>query len=121
MGDRLIYVSRLARLPLVGADGAEIGQVVDVVLAGGGGGTPPRVNGFVVRVQRRRVFVGAGRIGEIEPEGVRLRRGTINLRQFELRGGEQLVVDELFGRRLRDRRIVDAAITPAPEPHAWEL
>jgi CBS domain-containing protein len=121
MSERLIYVSRLIRLPLVGADGAEIGQLVDVVLAGGGGGGPPRVNGFVVSVQRRRVFVGAGRIGEIEPEGVRLRRGTINLRQFELRGGEQLIVGELFGRRLRGRRIVDASITPAPEPNTWEL
>ncbi|HEU0315839.1 MAG TPA: hypothetical protein VFR49_00835, partial [Solirubrobacteraceae bacterium] len=121
MADRLIYVSRLVRLPLVGADGAQIGQLVDVVLAGGGGSSPPRVNGFVVSVHRRRVFVGAGRIAEIEPEGVRLRRGTINLRQFELRGGEQLVVGELFGRRLRARRIVDASITPAPEPNTWEL
>jgi CBS domain-containing protein len=121
MSDRLVYVSRLVRLPLVGADGAEIGHMADVVLTPPGGGSPPPVNGFVVAVQRRRVFVGAGRVAEIEVEGVRLRRGAINLRQFELRAGELLVVGELFRRKLRDQRIVDAAITPGPEPHSWEL
>jgi CBS domain-containing protein len=121
MSDRLVYVSRLVRLPLVGADGAEIGHMADVVLTPPGGGSPPPVNGFMVAVQRRRVFVGAGRVAEIEVEGVRLRRGAINLRQFELRSGELLVVGELFRRKLRDQRIVDAAITPGPEPHSWEL
>jgi CBS domain-containing protein len=119
VADRTIYVSRLTRLPLVGADGADVGHVVDVVL--GLGGRPPRVNGFVVAVQRRRVFIGAGRIGEIESDGLRLRRGSVNLRQFELRPGERLVVGELIGRKLRDRRVVDVGITPAPEPFAWEV
>lgn len=117
----MVYVSRLIQLPLVGADGAEIGHMADVVLTSSAGSGPPRVNGFVVGVQRRRVFVGAGRVGEIEVEGVRLRRGTINLRQFELRGGEMLVVGELFRRRPGDRRVADASITPAPEPYSWEL
>ena len=83
---------------------------------------PPRVNGFVVGgVQRRRVFVGAGRVGEIDTRGVRLRRGAINLRQFELREGERLVVGELFGRRVNGRRVVDIGLQPAPEPFAWEV
>jgi CBS domain-containing protein len=119
MSDRVVYVSRLTRLPVVGSDGSDIGHVVDVVL--GLGGRPPRVNGLVVGVQRRRVFVGIGRIGEVEPDGVRLRRGSVNLRQFELRTGERLVVGELFGRKVRDQRIVDLGITPAPEPFAWEV
>ena len=33
--------------------------------------------------------------------GVRLRRGSINLRQFELRAGERLVIGELIGRPVR--------------------
>ena len=119
MSDRIVYVSRLTRVPLVGADGADVGHVVDVVLDLGG--RPPRVNGFVVAVGRRRVFVGAGRVGEIESEGVRLRRGSINLRQFELRPGERLVIGELFGRRVRGERVVDVGIAPAPEPFAWEV
>jgi hypothetical protein len=63
-----------------------VGHIVDVVLDLGG--RPPRVNGFVVGgMQRRRVFIGAGRVGEIDTRGVRLRRGSINLKQFELREG----------------------------------
>jgi len=114
-----VYVSRVTRLPLVGADGADVGHVVDVVLDLGG--RPPRVNGFVVAVGRRRVFVGAGRVGEIETDGVRLRRGSVNLRQFELRAGERLVQGELIGRRVRGDKVVDVGITPAPEPFAWEV
>ncbi len=120
MSDRIVYASRITRLPLVSADGSDVGHVVDVVLDLGG--RPPRVVGFVVGgVQRRRVFVGAGRIGEIESRGLRLRRGTINLKQFSLREGEALAAGELFGRRIGDRRVVDVGLTPAPEPFAWEV
>ena len=114
-----MYASRLTRLPLVGADGADVGRVVDVVLDLSG--RPPHVNGFVVAVGRRRVFVGAGRVGEIATEGMRLRRGSVNLRQFELRPGERLAMGELVGRRVRDERVVDVGITPSPEPFAWEV
>jgi CBS domain-containing protein/sporulation protein YlmC with PRC-barrel domain len=120
MSERVVYVSRIAGLPLVGADGSDVGHVVDVVLDLGG--RPPRVNGFVVGgVQRRRVFVGVGRISEIETRGLRLRRGMINLKAFELRPGERLAAGELFGRRLGDSRVVDIGLTPSPEPFAWEV
>lgn len=95
--------------------------MADVVLTPAGDAGPPRVNGFVVAVQRRRVFIGAGRVAEIEIEGVRLRRGAINLRQFRLRAGEQLVAGELFRRHLRGDKVTDAGIAPAPEPYSWEL
>jgi CBS domain-containing protein len=119
MPERILYVSRLVRLPLLGADGADVGRIVDVVI--GVGGQPPRVIGYVVAVQRRRVFVGCGRIGEIDARGVRLRRGSINMRQFEVRDGERLLARELLGRRLRERRVVDVGIAEAPEPFAWEV
>jgi CBS domain-containing protein len=119
MDDSVIYVSRLTRLPLVAADGSDVGHVVDVVIDLGG--RPPRVNGFVVSVGRRRVFVGAGRVGEVTSNGLRLRGGSINLHQFELRAGERLVVGELFGRRLRQARVVDVGLSAAPEPFAWEV
>jgi CBS domain-containing protein len=118
MEERIVYTSRITRLPLVGADGADVGHVVDVVLDRGG--RPPRVNGFVVGVQRRRVFVGAGRVGEIETDGLRLRRGSVNMRQFELRAGE-LLTSEVLGKRLRNGRVVDVGLAPAPEPFAWEV
>jgi CBS domain-containing protein len=119
VSDRIVYVTRLTRLPLIGADGADIGRLVDVVIDLGG--RPPRVNGFVAAVGRRRVFVGAGRVGEIESEGVRLRRGSVNLRSFELRPGERLVMGELVDHRVGDQRVVDVGIKPAPEPFAWEV
>jgi len=120
MSGNIVYISRITRLPLVGADGSDLGHVVDVVLDMGG--RPPRVLGFVVGgVQRRRVFVSVGRIGEIETRGLRLRRGAINLRQFELRPGERLAAAELIGHRVGDRKVVDIGITPSPEPFAWEV
>lgn len=119
MTHRIVYVSRLTRLPLVSSDGSDVGHVVDVVI--GLGGHPPRANGFVVAVPRRRVFIGIGRVGEIGNDGVRLRRASVNLRQFELRPGEVLAAGELFGRRVRNQRVVDVGITPSPEPFAWEV
>jgi CBS domain-containing protein len=119
VSQRIVYVSRLTRLPLVSSDGSDVGHVVDVVI--GLGGKPPRVNGLVVAVPRRRVFIGIGRVGEIASDGVRLRRASVNLRQFELRPGERLAVGELFGERVRNQRVVDIGVTPAPDPFEWEV
>jgi CBS domain-containing protein/sporulation protein YlmC with PRC-barrel domain len=119
MERRIVYVSRLTRLPLLGADGAEIGRVADGVVDLGS--KPPRVNGIVVAVQRRRVFVGIGRIGEIGNDGARLRRSSVNLRQFELRDGEMLLAGQLIGKRVRGERVVDVGLTPAPEQVGWEV
>jgi CBS domain-containing protein/sporulation protein YlmC with PRC-barrel domain len=119
MERRIVYVSRLTRLPLVGADGAEVGRIADAVIDLGS--KPPRVNGVVIAVQRRRVFVGIGRIGEIGTEGARMRRGSVNLRQFELREGERLLAAQIIGRRLKAQRVVDIGLTPAPEQQSWEV
>ncbi|MGA9857139.1 MAG: CBS domain-containing protein [Solirubrobacteraceae bacterium] len=119
MERRIVYLSRLTRLPLLGADGADVGRVVDAVVDLGS--KPPRVNGLVVAVQRRRVFVGIGRIGEIGAEGARLRRGSVNLRQFVLRDGERLLAGELLGKRFKGSRVVDIGLTPAPEQAGWEV
>ena len=119
MERRIVYVSRLTRLPLLGADGAELGRVADGVVDLGS--KPPRVNGIVVAVQRRRVFVGIGRIGEIGNDGARLRRGSVNLRQFELRDGEMLLAGQVIGRRVRGDRVVDIGLTPAPDQVGWEV
>jgi CBS domain-containing protein len=116
---RIVYVSRLTRLPLLGADGAEIGRVVDAVVDLGS--KPPRVNGVVVAVSRRRVFVGIGRIGEIGSDGARLRRGSVNLRQFQLREGERLLAGDLIGRRIKGQRVVDIGLAQAPDLLEWEV
>jgi CBS domain-containing protein len=119
MERRIVYLERLTRLPLLGADGADVGRIVDAVVDLGS--KPPRINGFVVAVQRRRVFIGINRIGEIGNDGARLRRGSVNLRQFVLRDGERLLAGELIGKRLRNGRVVDIGITPSPENQGWEV
>ena len=119
MEARIVYVSRLTRLPLLGADGSEIGRVNDAVIDRGS--KPPRVNGFVIAMQRRRVFVGVGRIGEIGSDGARLRRGSVNTRPFELREGELLLAGEVIGTRFKRGRVVDVGLTPSPDDHGWEV
>jgi CBS domain-containing protein len=120
MNDRIVYVTRITRLPLVDATGGDLGHVFDVVLDLGG--RPPRVNGFVVGgVQRRPVFVGVGRVGEIDHRGLRLRRASINTKQFELRAGEELAVGELIGRKLGTGRVVDIGLRPGVDPFTWEV
>jgi flagellar motility protein MotE (MotC chaperone) len=120
MADRIVYVSRLVRLPLLGADGTEVGRLTDVVLGSAAGDTAPQLIGFVVSLNRRRVFVGVGRVGELTPEGARLRQGTLNVRQFELRPGETLAVGQLVGRSVRGRRVVDLGLRPT-QPAGWEI
>ena len=119
MEDRIVYVSRLTRLPLLGADSSEIGRINDAVIDLGS--KPPRVNGFVVAMQRRRVFVGIGRIGEIGVDGARLRRGSVNTRNFELRPGERLIVGELLGKRFKNEKVVDIGLTESSDGQGWEV
>jgi len=113
-----IYASRLARLPLLAADGSPIGSVSDVVIAPSGP-SPARVLGFVASVQRRNIFLNAARVGEIDATGVRLRSGTIDVRPFTQRPGEQLAVGDLFGQRVGDDFIIDVAIAHETATGTW--
>jgi len=64
---------------------------------------PPRVVGMVVEVPgKRRVFLSIGRITSIG-SGQIITTGLINLRRFEQRGGEERMIAEMLGRRVRLR------------------
>ncbi len=115
-----IYVSRLVKLPLVDADGAPIGQISDVVLVPPGRENP-RVLGFVAVVQRRNIFLNAARVGEIDPVGVRLRSGTIDVRPFSRRPGEKLIVDDLFRTRIDEDFITDVALEEDEARAGWRV
>ncbi|MGY1743992.1 magnesium transporter MgtE N-terminal domain-containing protein [Blastococcus sp. SYSU D00695] len=111
------YVSRLAGLAVFDPNGDRVGKVRDVVVALRVGAAPPRVLGLVVEVvARRRIFVPVGRVTGVDPGGVVLASGTINLKRFEQRRGETLVLGELLDRSVtitesgRPGVVVDAAI-----------
>src|SRR5215218_9670062 len=111
------YVSRLAGLTVFDPNGDRVGKVRDVVAALRVGTAPPRVLGLVVEVvARRRIFVPMGRVTALDPGAVVLSTGTLNLKRFEQRRGETLVLGELLDRRVqiaesgRPATVVDAGI-----------
>ncbi|MEV5411646.1 CBS domain-containing protein [Thermopolyspora sp. NPDC052614] len=92
-----IFIARLAGTPVFDPAGDQIGRVRDVVVALRGP-RPPRVHGLVVEVQpRRRVFMPITRVRSIEAGSV-VFPGKLNLRRFEQRASETLVIGELLDR-----------------------
>ncbi|MGY1713414.1 MULTISPECIES: magnesium transporter MgtE N-terminal domain-containing protein [Geodermatophilus] len=111
------YVSRLAGLPVFDPNGDRVGRLRDVVVALRVGTACPRALGVVVEVvARRRIFVPMGRVTSIDPGAVVLASGTLNLKRFEQRRGETLVLGELLDRTVtlresqRPATVVDAAV-----------
>jgi CBS domain-containing protein len=113
MGGELIYAFRVMRLPLLDAGGSEIGNIDDIVVVPGRAGQPPRVTGFVASSQRRRIFVNAARIAELDADGVRLRSWDIDLNPFKPRPGETLIGKQVIdqqvggGERVSDVGLVE--------------
>lgn len=113
-----IFVSRLVRLPLLDASGHGIGRLDDVVTVPSGA-SPARVLGLVASVDRRRIFVNEARLASIDPTGVRLRSGTIDLHPFQQRPGEKLVIADVVGTRVGDDYVIDGAIEESTRTGFW--
>ena len=114
-----IYVSRLAGVAVFDPNGDPVGRVRDVVAIFRAPPLPPRVTGLVVEIQhRRRIFVPIGRMTSAEPGAVVLSTGTVNLRRFEQRPGEVLVLAELLDRTVTIRETGEraTAVDTAMEP-----
>ena len=122
MAPALVYASRIMGLPLLDADGATIGRVDDVVLVPPHRAIAPRVLGFVAAVQRRRIFVSVGRVGELDQLGIRLKGSAIDLSPFQLRPGE-LLAGHLLDRALPSGEVVNDLALKASERDsvAWEV
>jgi Mg/Co/Ni transporter MgtE len=112
-----VYVARLAGLAVFDPNGDQVGRVRDALARLRGAGQPPRIIGVVAEMPlRRRIFLPMGRITAIEPDSVVLGTGTLNLRRFEKRPGELLVLEELLDRRVtladsgRPAVVVDVAM-----------
>ena len=108
------FVGRLTELSVFDPLGDQVGRVRDVVVTFSLTRTRPRVIGLVVEVPgRRRVFVPMTRVTSVEGGQV-ITTGLVNMRRFEQRGNETLVVAELFERPVRVRtdegEVVDATV-----------
>jgi CBS domain-containing protein len=115
----MVYVSRLLRLPLLDAAETPIGRLVDVVLSPPSLASPPRVIGFVVGVERRRIFVNAARVERLDSSGVTMRSGAIDIRHFHQREGELLAHRDLLDHRFGHEIVNDVGVEPAQTRGGW--
>ena len=124
-----IFVSHLAGKAIFDQDGDQVGRVRDVIVQFGFGGERPRVLGVVGEVTgKRRVFLPITRVTAIE-SGQVISSGLINMRRFQQRPNETLVLAELLDRRVRlvsgaagrdEVQIKDVAIEQTG-PGDWEV
>jgi CBS domain-containing protein/flagellar motility protein MotE (MotC chaperone) len=112
-----VFIARLAGLGVFDPNGDQLGRVRDAVATLRVNRQPPRILGLVVEVQhRRRIFVPMGRVTRIEPDAVVLTTGSVNIKRFEQRPDEVLVLGEILDRsvtRIEDGArvvVVDAAM-----------
>jgi CBS domain-containing protein len=100
MGSR-IYLARLAGLPVFDPNGDRVGRVRDAVVRLRTTSRPPQVVGLVAEMAlRRRIFLPIGRVTSMDSESVVLGSGSLNLRRFEKRPNELLVLQEMLDRRV---------------------
>jgi len=99
-----VFVARLASTAVFDPLGDQVGRVRDVVIVYRATmRQQPKAIGLVVEVPgRRRVFVPMGRVTGIAAGAV-ITTGLVNMRRFEQRRSETLVLGELLDRRLRLR------------------
>jgi CBS domain-containing protein/sporulation protein YlmC with PRC-barrel domain len=96
-----VYIARLAGLPVFDPNGDQVGRVRDAVARLRTTNRPPQIVGLVAEMpMRRRIFLSINRITSIDADSVVLGTGTLNLRRFEKRPNELLVLEDLLDRRV---------------------
>ncbi|MEW2385331.1 CBS domain-containing protein [Micromonospora sp. NPDC047707] len=97
-----VYIARLAGVAVYDPNGDQVGRVRDAVARLRPTKRPPEVVGLVAEMpMRRRIFLSINRITSIDADAVVLGSGTLNLRRFEKRPNELLVLQELLDRRVQ--------------------
>jgi flagellar motility protein MotE (MotC chaperone)/sporulation protein YlmC with PRC-barrel domain len=97
----LVFVGRLAGLQVFDPAGDQVGRVRDLVTVIRPGKLRPRVLGLVVDVLgRRSVFLPITRVTSID-SGQVITTGVVNMRRFEQRPSETLVLGEMLDRTVR--------------------
>jgi Mg/Co/Ni transporter MgtE len=93
-----VYAARLVGLPIFDPQGDQVGKVRDLVVSVRSEGAQPRVLGMVAEVfGRRRIFVPMTRVTNID-SGQVYTTGLLNMRRFEQRSTETLVIGEMLDR-----------------------
>ncbi len=93
-----VFLARLAGTAVFDPNGDPVGKVRDAVATLRTNNQPPRILGLIVEVPlRRRVFVPITRVTSIE-SGTVVITGLVNMRRFESRVGEILVLGDMLDR-----------------------
>jgi Mg/Co/Ni transporter MgtE len=95
-----VFLARLAGTAVFDPNGDPVGKVRDAVATLRTNNQPPRILGLVVEVPlRRRVFVPITRVTSLESGAVVI-TGIVNMRRFESRVGEHLVLGDLLNKSI---------------------
>ncbi|MGO4255487.1 magnesium transporter MgtE N-terminal domain-containing protein [Marmoricola sp. RAF53] len=96
-----VFAARLAGLPVFDPQGDQVGKVRDVVVVLRAEVRQPRVVGLVIEVfGRRQIFAPMTRVTAID-SGQVMTTGLLNMRRFELRTTETLVIGQMLDRKVR--------------------
>ncbi|QDY78886.1 magnesium transporter MgtE N-terminal domain-containing protein [Streptomyces qinzhouensis] len=129
-----VFVSHLAGVPVFDPNGDQVGRVRDLVAMLRVGHRPPRLLGMVVEVlTRRRIFLPMTRVTGIE-SGQVITTGVLDVRRFEQRPTERLVLGELLDRRVQlvgsgadggdtgeEVTVLDVSVRRLPARRDWEI
>jgi sporulation protein YlmC with PRC-barrel domain len=121
-----VFIARLAGTPLFDPAGDQVGRVRDVVVAFRTGREEPRVLGLVAEVPgRRRIFVPMTRVTSIDAGQV-ITTGLVNMRRFQQRATETLVLGELLDRTVTlleddSPAVVEDVGMEQQRTHDWEI
>ncbi|GAA3647827.1 CBS domain-containing protein [Nocardioides ginsengisoli] len=113
-----VFAARLVGLPIFDPQGDQVGKVRDLVVTMRTEGTQPRVLGMVAEVfGRRRIFVPMTRVTNIDSGHV-YTTGLLNMRRFEQRSTETLVIGQMLDRTvtIKDSGITGTVYDVAMEP-----
>ncbi len=95
-----VFLARLAGTAVFDPNGDPVGKVRDAVATLRTNNLPPRVLGLVVEVPlRRRIFVPITRVTSID-NGAVIITGLLNMRRYETRSGETLVLGDMLDRSI---------------------
>ncbi|MCI3932893.1 MULTISPECIES: magnesium transporter MgtE N-terminal domain-containing protein [unclassified Streptomyces] len=122
-----IFVSHLSGTAVFDPNGDQVGRVRDLVVMLRVGRRPPRLLGLVVELAtRRRIFLPMTRVTGIE-SGEVISTGVLNVRRFEQRPTERLVLGEMLDRRVRlvetgeEVTVLDVSVRQLPARRDWEV